>query len=52
MNTVYFGMQLVYWFGFLVLWTLGTLELNLKFGKFIFHKLSSPSPPYQVVNGE
>ena len=31
---------------------LGTLELNLKFCTFIFHKLSRQSPPLSVVNGE
>ena len=31
---------------------LGTIELNLKFWTFIFHKLSRQSPPLQVVNGE
>ena len=29
---------------------LGNLELNLIFCTFIFHKLSRPSPPHQVVN--
>ena len=31
---------------------LGNLELNLRFCTFIFHKLSRPSPPHQVINRE
>ena len=31
---------------------LGTLELNMKFGIFLFHKLLKPLPPHQVVNGK
>ena len=30
----------------------GTLELNMKFGIFLFHKLLKPLPPHQVVNGK
>ena len=44
---------IVYWFGFLLLWTFWEpLYWIWNFSIFISHKLSRPTPPHQVVNGE
>ena len=43
---------LVYWFGFLLLWTFGNHWIEFKILYIYFHKLSRQSPPLQVVNGE
>ena len=43
---------LVYWFGFLLLWTFGNHWIEFKILDIYFHKLSRQSPPLQVVNGE
>ena len=40
---------LVYWFGFLLLWTI--LELSIECNMY-FHKLSRQTPPHQVADSQ